>query len=95
MLEVGVPVQVPADSSLGVYVIKTPLIALQKPINSLTFGRVLQLRTGLEVMSDLLLSLSGQLELGKAQELLVWTKTSVPTAPQIGGIDLERGKKHH
>lgn len=61
VLEVGVPVQQPAVSSLGVYVRKTPLIALLTAINSLTFGRALQIRTGLEVMSGWLPRLSGQL----------------------------------
>lgn len=43
-------------------------------------------------MSDLLPNLSGQLELGKAQKLLMWTKISVPADLQIGGIGLEKGK---
>lgn len=92
VLEVRVPVHQPAVSNLGVYMSETPLIALLTPIHFLTFGRALQICAGLEVMSDWLASLSGQLELGKAQKLLVWTKIPIPAAPQIGGNDLERGK---
>lgn len=77
-----------------VYVSEAPPTSLLTPVHPLMFGRALQICTGLEATRDCLPSLSGQLKLGKTQKLSVWTKILLPAAPQIGGIDLERGEKH-
>lgn len=90
--EFGVPVQQPAVSRLGVY--ETPLTAVLTSIHSLASDRALQIHTGCEVMTDWLLRLCAQLELGKAEKFVVWTKIPVTAAPQLAGIDPKMRGNH-
>lgn len=62
-------------------------------VHSLASDRALQIHTGLEVRTDWLLRLCAQLELGKAQKFLVWTKIPVAAGPELGGIDPKMGRK--
>lgn len=89
--KLGIPVQQPAVG-LGVY--EASLIAALTSIHSSASDRALQIHTGWEVMTDWLLRLCAQLELGKAQKFLVCTKIPVAAAPQLGDIDSKMGGNH-